>query len=276
MPVSLDSTMTTAAGVALVAVRVRNTEPVARQITVENRLPGSVLPPRRHGVPEPGWSADGYTGVVGAHDDLALGYACRVTGACSDSDGEATAPGDTDASDTGFPAELVAVSAPSTGETNPLDDVLAALADHRPPPDAVGPAVGTARDPSESSGAVSAGSPADGSESDGAAAGESNSGGASPGGSTTREPRPAPATLPPGVIRYLDGADGRIARAETLASGSVSDATAVIDAGIGPVGLQELVALDARALGQIAERAESLAARAEVVDVPTSALERLA
>ncbi len=77
-------------------------------------------------------------------------------------------------------------------------------------------------------------------------------------------------------MRYLEEVDGRIARAETLASGSVSDATAVLEGGVAPVGLEELIALDARALTQIAERAESLASRAEAVDVSTSALERLA
>ena len=257
MPVSLDSTVTTAGGVALVSVRVRNTEPVARRVTVANRLPGDVLPPRRHGVPEPGWSADGYDGVVDARDDLALGYACRVAEDGVPADGEPIPRDDTADSDAGGPVELVAVSDPRIGETDPLNAALAELGDHRPPPDAVGPS----DDPRKVGGT---------------AADEPAVGGSGPDRSVSGGPSSDPATLPPGGMRYLDGADGRIARAETLAGGSVSDATAVIDAGVGPVGVRELVALDARALGRIAERAESLAARAEAVDVPTSALERLA
>ncbi|MXR41744.1 hypothetical protein GRX01_10400 [Halobaculum sp. WSA2] len=276
MPISLDSGVRTEGGVALVSVRVRNSEPVARRVVVENRLPGSVFPPRRHGVPEPGWSSDGYAGVVDAHGELVLGYACRVDGDGATSEDEKPPRDAPDASDgpnppnacrTEEPVELVDVSDPSTGEADPLSDALAGLADHRPPPDAVGPAGGQP-DPG-------------GAEAEASTAGESGPDGSSPDGSTPdtptpRESRSAPATPPPGVARYLEEVDGRISRAETLESGSVSEATAELKGGVAPVGLEELVALDARALARIADRAESLAARAEAVDVPTDALERLA
>ncbi|QZY00611.1 hypothetical protein [Halobaculum rubrum] len=275
MPISLDSSVTTESGIALVAVHVRNTEPVDRRVAVENRLQGSVLPPRRHGVPEPGWSADGYAGVVDAHDELALGYACRLADGATSGD-EALSREGPDASGTEDPVELVAVSDPSTDEADPLNDALAELADHRPPPDALGPVGGQAGGPPESSGAAVDGPSADGAGSDGPASGGANSGGSTSPRSTSDGSDPDPATLPPGVARYLEAADGRISHAETLENGSVSDVTAVLDAGIGPAGLQELVATDARTLARIAERAESLVARAEVVDVPTDAMERLA
>lgn len=280
MPISLDSGVTTEGGVALVSVRVRNSEPVARRVAVENRLPGSVLPPRRHGLPEPGWSSDGYAGVVDAQDVLVLGYACRVDGDGATSGDEKLPRDASDASEgpnapDGWrpedPVELVDVSDPSTDEADPLSDALAGLADHRPPPDVVAPAVGPAGGQPDPDGSEAETSTADGSCPDGSSPDEPTSD-----TSTPRESRSDPATPPPGVARYLEEVDGRISRAETLENGSVSEATAVLEDGIAPVGLEELVALDARTVARIAERAESLAARAEVVDVPTDALERLA
>jgi len=280
MPISLDPTVRTEGGVALVSVRVRNSEPVARRVAVENRLPGSVLPPRRHGVPEPGWSSDGYAGVVDAHEELVLGYACRVDGDGAIS-GDETLPRDaSDASNgpngpdawrTENPVELVDVSDPSTDEADPLSDVLDGLADHRPPPDAVAPPDDPAGGQPDPRGAETEASTADDSGPEGSSRDEPT-----PDTSTPRESRSDPATPPPDVARYLEEVDGRISRAETLEGGSVPEATAALEDGIGPVGLAELIALDARAVAQIAERAESLAARAEAVDVPTDALERLA
>ncbi|WP_251342185.1 hypothetical protein [Haloplanus halophilus] len=66
--------------VALVTVDLRNPSPVDRRVRVENRLDGPVLPPRRAGVPEPGWDDDGFTGVVPAGERRALGYACPAPG----------------------------------------------------------------------------------------------------------------------------------------------------------------------------------------------------
>jgi hypothetical protein len=62
--------------VVLVTVRLRNPSPVDRRVRVDNRLDGTVLPPRRAGVPEPGWDADGFEGLVPAGERRAIGYAC--------------------------------------------------------------------------------------------------------------------------------------------------------------------------------------------------------
>lgn len=238
MPVTLDSTVTSTDGVAFVTVRVRNTEPVDRGIRIANRLDGAVLPPRRHGTPEPGWSIDGYAGVVAADSTLALGYACAVDL-------------DKQRDDGADPVALVEVDDPASIDADPMDDVLGDLADHRPPPDTVSaPAVVPE------------------------AAAESLN---VPSGKTIRSNgRNEPTGVPPAVARYLRDVDERVSRAESLADGSVGDATQLLEAGTDPDGLTEIVALEATALKRLAARADSLASRAAAVDVPTDALERLA
>jgi len=62
--------------VVLVTVDLRNPSPVDRRVRVTNRLDGPVLPPKRAGVPEPGWDDDGFDGVVPADGRRSLGYAC--------------------------------------------------------------------------------------------------------------------------------------------------------------------------------------------------------
>jgi len=63
-------------GVALVTVDLRNPSPVDRGVRVRNRLDGPVLPPRRAGVPDPGWDETGFEGIVAADGRRTLGYAC--------------------------------------------------------------------------------------------------------------------------------------------------------------------------------------------------------
>lgn len=67
--------LTEVAEVVLVEVAVHNPTAVDRRVRVENRLEGPTLPPRSGGVPEDGWDADGYAGVVAAGDELRLGFA---------------------------------------------------------------------------------------------------------------------------------------------------------------------------------------------------------
>lgn len=62
--------------IALVTVELRNPTAVDRRVRVRNRLDGPVLPPRRAGVPEPGWDEDGFAGVVPSGGRHVLGYAC--------------------------------------------------------------------------------------------------------------------------------------------------------------------------------------------------------
>jgi hypothetical protein len=112
--------------VCLVTVDLRNPSPVDRRVEVRNRIEGPVLPPRRGGVPEPGWDRDGFEGVVPADDRLVLGYAC---------------PG---------PIDRPPVSVTDVGRASDdgdADDAVAAvreLGDPRPPMDATpaGPATG--------------------------------------------------------------------------------------------------------------------------------------
>ncbi|MFC7097490.1 hypothetical protein [Halobaculum marinum] len=261
MPVTLDATVTATAGVALVRLRLRNTEPVARRVQVANRLDGRLLPPRRHGRPEPGWSDDGYTGVVDADGARALGYAVDLA------DGT-----DSTVAATDDPAELVAVSDPDDDAADPLDAARADLPDARPPADAVVPvARSRAADSAPSSTAPAA--------TEATEAGARETDAAECEARTERTERPDyddEAAVPPGVRRALDAADRRIGRAETLAEGSVADATGVLADGVDPSGLDALVAADAETLSRVADRAAALAQRAEGVSVPVAALERLA
>lgn len=71
--------LTEVAEVALVEVSVHNPTAVDRRVRVENRLDGPTLPPRTGGVPEAGWDADGYAGVVPAGERLRLGFASPAT-----------------------------------------------------------------------------------------------------------------------------------------------------------------------------------------------------
>ncbi|MFC7135990.1 hypothetical protein [Halobaculum litoreum] len=263
MPVTLDATVSVEAGVALVCVRVRNTEPVDRHVRVVDRLDGDLLPPRRHGRPAPGWSADGYAGVVSGDDERALGYACDLD------DPEATPDGG---------PELVAVTDPGSVAADPVDTARSTLADARPPADAVAPAPDESaggdpppeRDPGEG------GAPSSPTDRTPPSAGEST---------PAAEPTPADApthatddgvpTVPPGVRRSLDAVERRVERAETLADGSVADATAVV-ADTDPAALAALVDADAAVAARVADRARALADRAAAVSVPTDELERLA
>jgi hypothetical protein len=61
--------------VTLVAAVVDNETPVTRAVRLHSTLAGPALPPRRRGVPEAGWTDDGFEGVVPPAGRLALGFA---------------------------------------------------------------------------------------------------------------------------------------------------------------------------------------------------------
>lgn len=63
--------------VALVSAVVESTAPTPRRIVVDPRIDGTVLPPRRRGLPERGWRDEAYVCTVPAEGRLALGFACR-------------------------------------------------------------------------------------------------------------------------------------------------------------------------------------------------------
>jgi len=122
-------------GVALVSVRIDNDSPVARRLRVRNRLDGPVLPPRRAGVPEPGWDDEGFDGVVPAGSTVALGYAVAL----SPSADRDVAPTDVD----GSPERAVDIEvlgradeSERAADSTP-EDAVRTLGSARPPADAV-------------------------------------------------------------------------------------------------------------------------------------------
>ncbi|WP_435196573.1 hypothetical protein [Natronomonas sp. EA1] len=116
-------------GVTYVECRLRASEP--HRIVLENRLDGTVLPPRSRGVPERGWDETGFAGHVEA-GVTGLGYATR-------------------ASPREEPVELVSAE-PASEQKQEIErspeGVVRALGDPRPPRDAV-PVAGTPSDGGE-------------------------------------------------------------------------------------------------------------------------------
>ncbi|PSQ05867.1 hypothetical protein BRC97_07935 [Halobacteriales archaeon QS_6_71_20] len=261
MPVTIDATATTVGAATLVTVRVHNDEPVARRVRLANRLDGAVLPPRRHGLPEPGWSADGYVGTIPAEGTVGLGYACQ----------SASDPDDSDR-----PVELVDVSDPDDADPAPLDRARSTLPDARPPSAVVGaapPAEVESADP-VATGADDGATGFDSDEHcDDADRSEASTADATQPAATSDAEQ---AVVPSAVADYLADVEGRVTDAETFAEGSLADATALLEAGIDPEAVERTVAADAAALARLRERAATLAARAAAVEVPTETMERLA
>jgi len=226
--------------VVLVTVQLRNPSPVDRRVRIDNRLDGPVLPPRRAGVPEPGWDDEGFVGVVPADGRRALGYACPAPG---------TRP-PVAVTDEGRAAEAAA--------TATADAAVRGLEESRPPVDAL-PAA------SPSAGATE---PTDEDEvaTDGAAGGPDETTLATDDGAA-----------PQAVKTWLTAVERRVERGERLTDASVETATTALDEGGGEVAeLDTRVADDVAALRTVAERAATLADRAAAVDVPVEALRRLA
>jgi len=120
---SLECERRTHDGVTLVELTVESD--VAARVELRPTHGGPLWPPRRQGVAERGWSADGWTGVVPADEPLALGYATPA--------------------DPVDPPVRIAESGPPPTESDPASprDVIRALGDPRPPRDAVGPRHGS-------------------------------------------------------------------------------------------------------------------------------------
>ena len=256
--------------VSLVRCRLRNDDAVPRRVRLRSRLDGPVLPPRRGGVPEAGWDADGVTVRLDPDERLALGFA-------------------TPASPVEPPMELDVDDAVETETEDPTPDAAAAvrgLGAHRPPRDAVS----EPPDPDRGSG--------DGPE---PRETEDDEGGGRPNerDSGIDHPVPssqnAPQSTDPGrhdaaasstsqsvdpvrVDDWLDTVERRVERGERLVDADVETATEVVAAVGGVDALDDLDSRlrgDAARLRRISDRASSLAARAERADVPTDALRRL-
>lgn len=104
--------------VTLVTVDLRNPSSTDRRVRVSNALDGPVLPPKRAGVPDPGWDDEGFSGVVPAEGRRTLGYACPAPSS--------------------NPPVSVADRGRADGEeTDPTATAVRELGDPRPPSDAI-------------------------------------------------------------------------------------------------------------------------------------------
>lgn len=257
--------------IALVAVRLRNPDPVEQRVSVRNALDGPVLFPRRRGVPESGWGRSGFVGAVPAKSERALGYACPAS--------IRTPPIELGrASESRRPSGNSRDGSRSTNEGRSAVTPAAVVRTHgdAAPPAAVvrertrveGRESGQqASDPEAPSPEPSIAEPS---------GGRDDAGGDAEAIERERGSESAP---PPAVTAWLDGIERRITRAERLDGASVHEATAVLteadglDAAVEDAErLPEAVA-ELRAL---AARAADLADRADAVAVPAEALRRLA
>ncbi|WP_424001555.1 hypothetical protein ACOZ4I_16720 [Haloarcula salina] len=238
-------------GVTLVTAVVSGvTEPT--RLTVANRLDGPVHPPRRQGVPEAGWTDDGFEGVVGP-GTCALGYATPAPAADP-------------------PAELLSAEPVSDSPTDDRLDsdeaLIRELGDPSPPADAVPEGDGDAPPSAEPT-----------SDTDATPSAEPTAAGPSP---TSPADRPETATqpLPDDVSRWLDTVSRRVDRAENLAAAdSLDEAAEAVRAVDGLAGVRTVAArgpVDERCLRALARRADRLADRRAAATVPVETLVRLA
>ncbi|ELZ57901.1 MULTISPECIES: hypothetical protein [unclassified Haloferax] len=257
-------------GVALVSVRVDNDAPVDRRVRLRNRLDGPVLPPRRAGVPEPGWDDEGFEGVVPAGSTVALGYAVPLS-----------PPGDRDAE--AVDADSLpehAVDVETLGRADESDEAadstpegaIRSLGSARPPADAVP----VSADPSPTVSAPET------PESAPDTAGDERS---TPSEQPTdadvsaavepREPRDHE-TQRPSEPASLAAVERRIDLAERLDGASVADAAAALSETERGVDALESLDADRERLRRLAARATALADRAADADPDVDALRRLA
>lgn len=238
---------------SLVSCRVRNDGAVPRRVRVESRLDGAVLPPRRGGVPEPGWDAAGVTAVLAPGERRAFGFASvaePVEPPVAVASAEPVEPG----------SEAEAGAADGVGD--PVRTAVRDLGSPRPPRRAVDGAV-----PSETPTRAN----------DPEATPERNR---EDNADDERTISPAdPVGAPAGLDAWFAAVEARIERAERLTDADLATATAVVSAAGGLDGvaaLDERVASDAERLRALRDRAAALADRAGETDAPTAALERLA
>lgn len=235
----LDWHVTREGGVTLVHLLV--TSEATERIRIENRLDGPVWPPRSQGVPEEGWTDEGFEGVVAADERLVLGYASPA--------------------DPTEPPARIAAAEPVDGDRceDPVSarDVVRTLGDPTPPRDAV---------PQDADSTQARETALENDRSD--SQHESRSG-----RSRETESRAA-------IDAWLDDVCERVDDAERLArASSVPEASAAVDAVGGAeavADLRERLEADRERLEELAAESERLAARIERVEVPVETLTRLA
>ncbi|MUV49137.1 hypothetical protein [Haloarcula sp. CBA1122] len=243
-------------GVTLVTATVGDvTEPT--RITVRNCLDGPLWPPRKQGVPEAGWTEDGFEGIVGPGTH-ALGYATPAP--LSDQ-----------------PADLV--RAEPTSDTTPADErldsadaVLRELGDPSPPVDAV-----PAGEPSQAAEAASRRSNESTVEQE---MDPQRATVKSPAESRTPSGQRPDQQLPDAVSQWLETVARRVDRAERLAEAdSLSAATAAVRAADGLSGVRTVARrgdTDEQMSAARGPAGRRLADRRAAATVPTETLSRLA
>jgi hypothetical protein len=252
--------------VTLVRAELRSAVAVDLRVRVRNELDGPVLPPRRAGVPEAGWDADGFSGVVPADGRLGVGYACPTTdadiGEDADDDGDGEWGGDGDSDGDGdagaTPAECV-----GSAEADPVSIEIRGPATEagRAPAIENGctPATDTVASAVRSLGRANP--PAD------AVPVDAETGGGDPlgtDGSTSRD-----ADVPAAVREWLDAVETRIDRGERLDGASAAEAAATLDACGGIDGIETLpddLSVDLASLRAAADRIDGLVSRAAATD----------
>jgi hypothetical protein len=243
-------------GVTLVTATVGDVAEPTR-ITVRNCLDGSLWPPRKQGVPEAGWSDDGFEGVV-SPGTSALGYATPAP--LSDQPAELVR------------AEPAPTNAPADERLDSADAVLRELGDPSPPADAV-----PAGEPSQAAETASPGPLGAAPERDI----EPQPAGRQPSAeSWTPSGQRPDQQLPDAVSQWLGTVARRVDRAERLAEAdSLSAATNAVRAADGLSGVRAVATrgdTDEQLLRALARRAERLADRRASATVPTETLSRLA
>lgn len=255
---ALDWQLTHAGDATLVELLV--TSETDTRVEIESNLQ-PVWPPRRRGRLAEGWSETGFTGSVAAGEVLVLGYASPadpVEPPATIVEGE---PVDEQPEDPPTPQALVR----SLGEAGPPRDAVP-LSDGSSLTDATpGAPAGTSPQATDTTGRSA--------DSDTLTAGRGGNGG-------SRGHDQAERLSGPAVEAWLDEVERRIDTAERLAAAdSVSEARAAVDAagGIDEVRrLCETLSADRERLDAVEARGETLGQRLAAVDVPLSALERLA
>jgi hypothetical protein len=279
---------------SLVGVRVRNDGAVPRRVRIESRLDGPVLPPRRGGVPEAGWDADGVTAVIESGERRAFGFAAladpvdppveivNAEPVTRDADDGRVAGGTGPAVEPGpaIGSKSATESDPATGADPDLARAAVRdLGSHRPPRRAVAgaeAAEGDVGQPGDETGEPHEPESVD-SDSDATVGDENGTSGDTD--KRTEAESPPSATDPDEIDAWFAAVEERIERAERLTDADLAGATAAVEAagGLDAVeGLDERVAADAERLRAVSDRAAALADRADEADVPTEALEALA
>ena len=260
----LDWTRTEAGAATLVTARLRNETGLDRRVRLRNRLPGPALPPRREGVPEPGWDREGVTVDVAAGETAAVGYACPVGGEAEGSGGGSP------------PVAIDAVESPDgpveggdgDGTDAGVDRAVRNLGDPRPPRAVLGRAGPERAEPTR------------GASDD---ADETDAGYDAHGNDASDDDPPEPdgseiGALPPPVATWLDAVRDRVEAAEALDGASVAEAATILASNEESSDLDSVAgapSTDERRLRAVAAAATRLADRVADAEPPVDALRRL-